>query len=139
VTSDDIGKGTCGLGLNYPGFGLKYFLSNDYALEAKAQFQDGNDLGGLRLYRYFRPDSKMFLFLGVESDYVRFKGDLSKGSGYFGEVFAGIEYFMSSHFALSMDAGPAYVSLKDQNYSLSASGMEYVLNVGINYYFGKGH
>ena len=138
ISNNDIGKGTFAAGLNYPGLGFKYFLSDDYALEVKGQGQNGDDVAGLRGYRYFRPDSKVFLFVGVEADYVRFRGAVGQGSGYGGEVFGGAEYFVAAHVGVQADIGPAYVSLRDAATALSADGIEYVMNVGINYYFGTG-
>ena len=136
-STDDIGKGTFAVGVNYPGLGVKYFVTDNYAAELKGQGESGNDVGGLRGYRYFRPDPKIFLFVGLEGDYVRFRGDSSKGGGYLGEVFAGSEYFVLPHVGIQADLGPAYVDLKDTATSLSAGGIEFIFNVGINYYFGK--
>ena len=138
LSNNDIGKGTFAAGLNYPGLGFKYFLSDDYALEARGQGQDGDDVAGFRGYRYFRPDSRVFLFVGLEADYVRFRGAVGRGSGYGGEVFGGAEYIVAARVSVQADFGPAYVSLRDSATSVSADGIEYIMNVGINYYFEKG-
>ena len=136
-STEDIGKGTFALGLNYPGLGVKYFVSDNYAAEIKAQTEFGDDVGGLRAYRYFRPVPKTLVFLGLEGDYVHFKGASSKGSGYAGEFFVGAEYFVLPHLGLQADFGPAYVHIKDTASSLSDGGVEFVFNLGANYYFGK--
>ena len=134
-SDDEIGAGTFSLGVNYPGVGLKYFLSDSYALEARGQAQSGDDVGGVRAYRYFRP-GRVLLYVGFEADYDRFKGAVSKGAGYGGEVFGGIEYLVAPHVGVQVDFGPAYIELKDASTSLTAGGLEYVMNFGVNYYFG---
>jgi hypothetical protein len=135
-TSEDIRAGTFGLGLNYPGFGVRYFLTDHYAVEAKGQLEDSIELGGLRVYRYFRPVSRIFLFAGAEGDYVHFKGAVSRGSGAAGEIFGGFEYFILRRVSMQADFGPAYISLVNQDHSASVSGLEYVFNIGFNCYFG---
>jgi hypothetical protein len=132
---DSISQGAFGLGLNYPGLGARYFLTEHYCLEAKGQFEKDILVGGLRAYRYFRSAGRILPFIGLEADYVHFKGEVSKGSGFAGELFAGGEYFFTRRFSAQLDFGPAYISLKDQPTAFSVGGIEYVLNFGINFYF----
>ncbi len=74
----------------------------------------------------------------MEGDFVTFKGDDSKGTGIAGELFVGGEYFFAKSFSVQLDLGPAFISLKDtKDTSESVSGLEYVVNFGINYYFGR--
>ncbi|MFA6004735.1 MAG: hypothetical protein WC881_11785 [Elusimicrobiota bacterium] len=131
-----VGKGTFGLGLNYPGLGLRYFLNDRNALEAKAQVDKDVVLGGLRLYNYFRPAPSLSLFIGGEADYVHYKGEISRGSGAAGQIFGGFEYFVLPSVSLQADFGPAYVYLKDQRESVSVNGIEYAANFGFNFYWG---
>lgn len=144
----EVGKGDFGVGINYPGLGARYFLSDKISLELKGQFETNITVGGLRGYYYFNPKSKSktktkskstyLLFAGLEGDYVSFKGDVSKGTGLAGELFIGGEYFFTKSFSLQLDLGPALISLTDKDTSESVNGVEYVTNFGINYYFGKG-
>ncbi len=135
AAGDSISQGKFGLGLNYPGLGARYFLTDHYCLEAKGQFEKDIVVGGLRTSRYFSSTGGLFPFIGLEADYVHFKGAVSKGSGFAGELFAGGEYFFTKRFSAQLDFGPAYVSLKDRPTSSSVDGIEYVFNFGMNFYF----
>lgn len=130
-----VAKGDIGVGVNYPGAGVRYFLSDKISLELKGQYEKDIILGGLRGYWYFSPVKNILPFAGLEADYVSFKGESGSGTGIAGEIFAGIEYFFTRSFSAQLDLGPAYISLDAA--AESVSGLEYVVNFGINYYFGK--
>ncbi|MBI5574521.1 MAG: hypothetical protein HY919_08260 [Elusimicrobia bacterium] len=133
----EVAKSDFGIGVNYPGLGTRYFLSDKISLELKGQIEKDIFVGGLRGYWYFSPEKKLIPFAGLEADFVTFKGDDSKGTGIAGEVFIGGEYFFAKSFSVQLDLGPAFVSLKDKDTSESVNGLEYVVNFSINYYFGK--
>lgn len=134
----EVAKGDLGIGINYPGVGVRYFLTDKISLEAKGQIGTDIFVGGLRGYYYFKSVEKLLPFAGLEADFVTFKGDDSEGTGFAGEIFVGGEYFFAKSFSVQLDLGPAYISLKDtKDTSESVSGLEYVVNFGINYYFGK--
>jgi len=138
VADGGIAKGRIGVGLNYPGIGVKYFFTDRFSLEARGYYEKDIFLAGPRLSRYFGPITGVFPYIGVEADYVNFKGEVSEGSGIFGEVLIGGEYFFWKKTSVQFDFGPAYIFLKDKNYSVSVGGIEYVVNFGLNYYFGPG-
>ena len=50
-------------------------------------------------------------------------------------VDVGAGYFVNKKLAIQLDLGPAFISLTDSEYSESVSGIEYVVNFGMNYYF----
>jgi hypothetical protein len=125
------------IGLNYPGIGARYALSSNWAIEAKGQIETDITVVGLRVYRHFPPQhDRLHLFTGAEADFISFKGEESKGTGYAAELFAGGEYFFNPRLSFQCDVGPAYISLTDRDTSLSVSGLGYVINFGINLYFG---
>ncbi|MDD5492546.1 MAG: hypothetical protein PHV60_07710 [bacterium] len=126
-----------GVGLNYPGAGIKYLFNDKLCLELRGQYAEDIVIGGLRGNYYFNPDSNAVLFMGIESDYVSFKGEESKGHGFAEELYLGLEFFLMSYFSLQVDLGPAFIILKDKDSSLSVSGIEYVVNFGLNWYFGS--
>lgn len=126
-----------GVGLNYPGAGIKYLFNDKLSLELRGQFAEDIVIGGLRGNYYFNPESNAVLFMGIESDYVSFKGEESKGHGFAEELYLGMEFFLLSHFSLQVDFGPAFIILKDKESSLSVRGIEYVVNFGLNWYFGS--
>ena len=130
------GKGAFAISLNYPGAGIKYFMSESLALEIKGQAGEGVRVGGLRLYNYFRTADRMLFFMGLEADYIDFKGEVSRGTGVAGELFGGFEYFLTPSISLQADFGPAYIYLKDRSNPVSISGVDYVANFGFSFYWG---
>ena len=130
--------GAFSLSLNYSGAGIKYYTSDSFALEAKGQSDGDVTIGGLRLYEYFRTADRMFLFLGLEADYIDFRGETSRGAGGAGELFCGFEYFISPNVSIQADFGPAYIYLKDRHNPVSVGGVEYVANFGFNVHLGGG-
>jgi hypothetical protein len=137
VLAESIAK-RWGVGLNYPGLSVKYGINEKNALELKSQFGEGIFVIGPRYYYNFNPKDKAVIFLGGEVAYISFKGDESEGSGFCVGGFVGGEYFVNKNFAVSMDIGPVYITLKDKDTSLDESGVDFVLNLGLNYYFGGG-
>ena len=130
-TSTPPGKWS--IGLIYPGLSIKY-RTGKHAWEMKAQSGSGILAAGPRYYRYVK-NSGLSLFWGLETDFISFKGDESKGSGFAAGGFAGGEISLGNNLSLSMDCGPMYLSLSDAKFSESASSLEYVLNMGIYWYF----
>ena len=129
-----LSKGSFGVGVNFPGANVRYFVAENLSAELKGQFETGIVVAGLRVYKYLRLFETPLVFVGVEGDYVSFKSDLSKGTGYAGEIFVGGEYFVHDKFSVALDFGPAFVGLKDSNYDVSVSGLEFVVNIGLTYY-----
>lgn len=127
--------GSWALGAIYPGASLKYVTGSKSAWELRAQSGSGILALGTRYYRYFTQASSPRLFCGIEADYITFKAEDSKGMGYAGGVFVGGEIFLTRHIGLLMDFGPMYLNVGDNTFSESASGMEYVLNMGIYWHF----
>lgn len=136
VTEEGFSKGTFGVGLNYPGIGARYFFLDRYAAEVRGQFATDIFVAGVRVSRYFRPVSQILPYVGMEMDYVSFEGSLSEGTGYALEVLAGGEYFVwREQGSVQLDFGPAYLALADEDFDVDVSGIEFVVNFGINYYF----
>lgn len=131
-------KGKMSLGINYPGVSFKYGLSNKIALEAKGQFGKDVLVTGGRCYYNFNSKGQIILFTGGEVDYIDFKGEYGEGSGWAIEGFVGGEYFVAPSLGFQLDFGPAWINLEDDEISTSVEGIEYIVNIGINYYFGGG-
>lgn len=128
------------LNLNYPGAGLRYFTAEGRAWELLGQGEDKIFTGGLRYYRYPRGSAswKFRPFLAIEADYINFNGKYSDGSGWGGGVYAGAEYFLGKDFSVQTDLGAMYVSVEDKDTDLMESGLEFLINLGFNVYFGGG-
>lgn len=123
------------IGLVYPGVAIRYYTKESSALELKTQTDSGITIAGPRFYHYFNPLSELSLFCGVEGNYIWFKGKVSKGSGFAVGVFIGGEIAISKQLGISMDFGPMYMSISDNTYSESSSGVDYIVNVGIYWHF----
>ncbi len=121
------------IGLLYPGAALKHII-NKHAWEIRVQSGSGIFAVGPRYYRYLA-NSEIKLFWGLEADYISFKGDESAGSGFAFGGFTGGEIPLTPNIKLSMDIGPMYISLSENDYSQSVSGLEYFLNMGIYWHF----
>lgn len=127
--------GNWAIGGIYPGISLKHVTSGKTAWELRAQ--SGSDILaiGPRYYRYRTKDANLRLFWGIEVDYITFKSEVSKGTGFAGGAFVGGEIFLTKQIGLLMDFGPMYLNLSENDYSQSDSGMDYVVNMGIYWHF----
>ncbi|MEK9145526.1 MAG: hypothetical protein AAB339_07955, partial [Elusimicrobiota bacterium] len=132
-----IRGGAMNLDFNYPGGGARYFLSDQTAVEGRAQFNGGNQTAGARIYWYptaFRAGGRFSPYLCAEGDHVSFKGESSTGAGWAGGAFGGIEYSLSRAFSLQFDIGTAYFAITDKGTALTQKEVEFVLNLGVNWY-----
>lgn len=134
--SAETGRGDLALGMNYPGINLKIFFSDKLSLEPRAQFETNILVAGLRCNYNFNPQAMIIFFTGLELDYVSFAGEESKGWGFANELFLGMEFFLMKNLSLQIDFGPALIFLDDSNSSFSVTGLEYIVNFGLNWYLG---
>lgn len=125
-----------GIGLNYPGLGLKYVVNSKNTVELRTQLEKDILVIGSRYYYNFSLLDKLVLFCGGEADHLRFKGKVTDGTGIAGLAFIGGEYLAAPDFGLSLDMGPAYINLKDSDTGEREKGIDFVLNIGLTYYFG---
>jgi len=132
--------GSLNLGINYPGASVRYFVADGKALELLGQRQDDVFVGGLRYYLYPASLRRGGLcpYLAAEADYLSFKGSYAKGKGLGGGLYAGAEYHLNRTYSAQADLGAMYVSVKDKDTALLESGLEFLLNLGFNIYFGGG-
>jgi len=130
-----MAAGNWALGGIYPGVSLKYVTGGKSAWELRAQSGSGIFALGPRYYCYFSQDANPRLFFGIEADYITFKGEESKGAGVAGGAFVGGEIFLTRQIGLLMDVGPVYINLKENKYSQSDSGLDYMVNMGIYWHF----
>lgn len=133
--SADTGGKRWAAGLNYPGAHLRCFVTEKSAFEVKRQSEGDVSLTGARFYRYFSR-SEFSFFAGLEMAFFSFKGDVTEGSGTGAELFLGGEYKILPWFSFQTDMGPALLSLSDdKDSSVSVSGIDFVLNMGFNFYW----
>jgi len=126
--------GRIGFGLNSPGVGLRYRFNGQWQLEARGQYQKEAQTVGSRLYAKFSSSGAIQPYLGLEGDYVMYKGEESlKVNGFAGELFAGVEYFLWPTFSFQFDGGAAFVSLAKGD--LKGSEVRFVVDFGLTKYF----
>jgi len=130
-----VHAGQLAVGLNYPGLGVRYHFNDRFALELRGQYDSDENVIGMRAYRYFTRN-KLSLFAGIEADYTGFKLDIIEGMGYAAEMFAGGEYNILDQLSVQLDIGPAWVVLRDNTTTASVEGLEFVVGIGVNWYFG---
>lgn len=126
------------MGLSYPGASARYFPADGRGLELLGQSQDKVFAGGLRYYLYpiALRSGPVSPYLAFEVDYLRFKGSYAKGAGWGCGAYAGAEYRLAPRLSMQADLGAMYVSLTDKATDLSEGGLEFLLNLGFNLYFG---
>ncbi len=133
-------RGSWGIGLNYPGVSVRYFPADGRGLELLGQSQDKVFAGGLRYYVYpvSLRSGPVSPYFALEGDYFSFKGSYAKGAGWGCGAYAGAEYRLAPRISMQADLGAMYVSLTDRSTDLSEGGLEFLLNLGFNLYFGGG-
>jgi hypothetical protein len=139
AADSSIGRGAVAVGFNYPGLGIRYFPFDRYAVEIRGQYETGAFSAGGRFYTYFGPITHVFPYAGLEVDYASLKGKSAGGQGVVAELLVGGEIFLLRKVSFQFDFGPSYVYLKNYKNSISVSGVEYIVNFGLNYYFGRGN
>lgn len=124
-------------GVGYPYVSLKH--------DFKAVAVEGRYVSGLGVQAYagrgywnFHRSSKLKGFAGLEGGYIKFHTLNIKGTGSEVALFVGGEYLVTKDFSLLMDFAPTVISLKHDAYNyIRVSSIEYVLNLGLYYHFGK--
>jgi len=128
-----VTRGRIGVGLNFPGLGLRALVGNSWMIEGWGQYEKEGQAYGGRLYLYVFPGSRVYPYLGAGGGYARYQGEGLNADGYLGEAFAGLEYFLWRKLSLQFDFGPAQVGLKEG--AVSATGIRFVVNFGLTVYF----
>jgi len=138
--------GRLGIGLGWSYLSLKYGIMPNFALEVRYASSEGITAWGPRGYYNFDPYDCCSFFTGLGMDFVNFvipaDNDDEKevsGSGYTASAFVGREYFINDNFTLNADIGPVYIDLTEGEFDLDVDGIEFVANLGINFYFGSSH
>lgn len=132
---DNTERKSFALSLNYPGIGLKLALSGKSELELRYQYIDDIHVGGIKFYRILgKPDARLKKFWGAEAGGIDYKSQETKGNGVYGGLHLGGEYMINQLFGFQMDFGSYYISLTEDEYSLSEQGLGISLNFGMNFY-----
>ncbi|MEW6515896.1 MAG: hypothetical protein AB1439_03175 [candidate division FCPU426 bacterium] len=132
----ETGDPAFALGLNWPGLSARYFFTRQWACELSLQAETGVFLFGPRLLFYVYDYSTLRFYGGLEADSVFFQEEHSRGSGWAGELFAGVEWFPWQRVSVQADIGPAWIKLTDADTGLFIEdAQEWVARLGVNLYF----
>ncbi len=119
------------IGLNWPGISVKYW-GPSASLEARAQFDKGVNAFGIRYCSRLSRTYSFVSYLGGEIDYIKFKSDMTSGNGFAFYGLLGGELFFTRHIAFTLDFGPAYITIGDEDYSVG--NIHFIVNLGLNFY-----
>jgi len=133
-----IAGGRIGVGVNFPGAALRWFVVDRFAVEAKFQYEKTTMAGGPRMYLYIASLENLFPYIGIEGDYGKYKDEKVESVGYAAGAFVGGEVYLFRRLSLQCDFGPVYVSLKDRELSIQSGGMGFMVNFGLTFYISGG-
>jgi hypothetical protein len=126
--------GRIGVGVNWPGFQVKYGFSEEWLGEAKVSLASNNTTAGVRVYRLFPEVPRMLMavkpYLGTELDWVF--SDYVDG-GVLGGAFAGLEMMPTENLGIELDAGLYYQNLWSNLGDVVDVGI--ILNLGVTWFF----
>ncbi len=138
--------GDLSLGFGYPYASVKYDFSKKAAAEMRYASASGINIFSARGYWDFAGYDYMAefdrhrikIFTGLEVGYIKFNTLDIKGNGAEIAGFIGGKYLITDKISLLMDFAPTFIYLKDADYgNVKVSGIEYVVNLGFYYCFGK--
>jgi len=113
-------------------FGLKYNVISRLSMEVRSSFDTGVILFSGRLNYVFFKIKRLNIYSGFETGYILFNYNNIRGKGWLFSPFAGIEYFVIKKLSVLSDIGYTIINLT--SHSISVTGPEIILNLGINYY-----
>jgi hypothetical protein len=136
-----------GVGASVVGAQARYFFTPRWAAEARymtGTVGSGPDsatsqVAGLRGYRFFETGSAYRFYLGGEtaafSGGDHYQGLFYRAVGVAAGAFGGAEYFLGRRWAVSLDAGPYLLSIKERTTQTQDTSFDFILNAAVNLYF----
>ncbi|MEM5777803.1 MAG: hypothetical protein ACP5SD_01250 [Elusimicrobiales bacterium] len=121
------------LNLGYPYIGIQYQFDTKWKTELRYANSSGINIYAGRLYYNLKNYQKINLFCGIEIGGIYFNTYDIKGDGVEWGPFIGYEYLISNKFSIISDFYPVLISLDSD--SFNQNGFEFVINLGINFYF----
>ncbi|MEK7766669.1 MAG: CsgG/HfaB family protein [bacterium] len=128
-----VARGRIGVGLNFPGLGVRALLGSRWLVEGYGQYETEAQAYGGRVYWYVLPGRRVYPYLGTGGGYARYSGEGLHANGYLGEGFAGLEYFPWKRLSFQSDLGPTLVGLQEGTVSLNQ--VRFTVNFGLTVYF----
>jgi TolB-like protein len=125
------------IGLGYPYVSLLWNVSNKFGIEPRfaTDFEEIY-IAGSRFNITFAKFGNISAYYGVGLDYLMFAPDEDyisvagiMAGGYIGGV-----YKINKLLGLNMDIGPYYISILENNYGVNVTGLDFILNMGLQLY-----
>lgn len=125
------------MGIGYPYLSFKHRMMKEISIEGRFAYGKGIKVYSVRGYYNWLFRENFFCFGGAEFGYITFDREDFSGDGFLQMAFVGGEYFIKPCLSLIIDIGPALISLETVflGAELAVQGLEWVLNIGINYWF----
>jgi hemolysin activation/secretion protein len=120
------------VGLRWPGVSVGV-RDGPYTLELK-HLRESSDISitGFRLYHHLLDVSQSNLYWGLDVSRISFQGDVSDGNGHSTGVYFGFQKQFANRLSWSLDLGPYYISLRDEQTNLTVDGFEFTMTTGLN-------
>ncbi len=120
----------------YGGAGLRYAVSPRISGEGRVLLGDGLAFSGRGTYLMEKPGWKVRPLGGMEMSVLSpYRGEGQRGVALL--LFVGGEVRLGKRLTFQVDMGPAGLRVKEENGHKEEWDYQNVLNVSLNYYFGK--
>ncbi len=128
--------GRMGLGLGVNTLHIKYGLSQKWAIASSIACGEKIWIMGGRLLYSCKDLKRTTIYSGIEICAINFQDveELS-GRGLMFGVPVGVESFLLSKFSLSTEIGPYVITLTPNNFDLYHTGIEWIWNIYLNFWF----
>jgi hypothetical protein len=123
------------VGIGYPYLSVKYIFTPKVSGELRLASGDGINVTLFRGYYNFYEKDSVTGFYGGDLGQAAFNTQGMAGAGQIISGFVGGEYSINKNLRLVSDLDLSYLNLGSG--ANSASGIEIVLNIGINYYISE--
>src|ERR1035437_7289822 len=100
-----------GICVGYEYLSVKYGFSPDITFELRGSFAISDKIYAVsgREYTNLYKNSFLLGYIGLEGGWTTFNTYGISGSGAYGMLFVGSEYFITKHFSIGADIGPQYI------------------------------
>ena len=117
------------IGIGYPYLGVRSDILSGLEAEIKYASSDGIQVSALRGYWDFYRALKFKGYVGAEGGLIGFNAQGLAGAGFEYGIFLGGEYKILENLGLTLDIGPALISLEAKE--AEAAGVEWIVTTGI--------
>lgn len=132
----DVPNGRWAAVAAYGGAGIRYTTTRLINFEGRVLFGDGMAVSARGAFQWNKEGWKIRPLGGLEMSFLRPRN----GKGESGEsllVFVGGEMRLAKRLTFQVDIGPALLRIHDKDSKKDEYEYENILNVSLNYYFGK--